>query len=93
MAGIFIVDDDEYIRELFSLELSERGHEVATAGSGRQVIKKIASARPDVLIADYFITKSCELTELKTMIDRALEQGVPFSRNGYSLSYSKSARD
>lgn len=134
MAGIFIVDDDKYIRKLLSLELSEHGHEVTTAGSGRQVIEKIEVAQPDILImeitlahcdgvemlhkirehrpdlrviicsaydlydydlsaADYFITKSHDLTKLKTMIDRALEQRAPFLRDGGSISYSESEWD
>lgn len=120
MARIFIIDDDKHIRELYSLELSELGHEVTTAGSSHKVIQEIELARPDILVmeiklahcdsaqmlykmrehhpdlcviicsaydfynldlsaADYFITKSYDLTKLKARICLALEARIPFS--------------
>ena len=119
MARIFIVDDDEYIRELLSLELFDLGQEVVTAGSSSGLLDRIDRARPEVLImemklarcngvellrsirrrhpdlriivcsaydfhcrnlraADYFITKSCDLTALKRAIRQTLEPGIPF---------------
>ena len=46
MARILLVDDEEYIRQLYSEELVEEGHEVVTAASGHDLLKKIALVQP-----------------------------------------------
>ncbi len=121
MAKIFVIEDDKHILDLYSLELSELGHEIITAESRRRLLKKIEVYQPDIVIleiklvdcdglemlqeireydndlpviicsayesyrydirtiaADYFISKSCDLTELKSKIDRVLDTKIPF---------------
>ncbi len=38
MARILLVDDEEYIRLLYTEELSEEGHEVSTMASGHNLL-------------------------------------------------------
>ena len=50
--AILAVDDEELIREVLVVVLSEDGHEVETAGSGAEGLQKL-SVRPfDVVITD-----------------------------------------
>jgi len=52
MAKIFVVDDEEHIRLLYSLELHEAGYEVATAAGGYKLIERIEEEKPDLVILD-----------------------------------------
>ena len=52
MDRILVVDDEEHIRDLYSLELSSDGYDVETAASGYNLLKDIELLRPDVIILD-----------------------------------------
>ena len=52
MARIFLVDDENHIRALYAEELAEVGHQVTTAASGRNLLKKIALLQPEVVVLD-----------------------------------------
>ena len=52
MARILLVDDEEYIRELYTEELSAEGHNVATAATGHNLVKKIDNLQPEVVVLD-----------------------------------------
>jgi two-component system response regulator (stage 0 sporulation protein F) len=52
MARIFLVDDENHIRALYAEELAEVGHQVTTAASGRNLLRKIALLQPEVVVLD-----------------------------------------
>ena len=52
MARILVVDDEEYIRLLYSEELSEEGHKVWTAATGHELLRRIESIQPEVVVLD-----------------------------------------
>ena len=52
MDKILVVDDEQHIRDLYSLELSSDGYDVETAASGYNLLKDIELSRPDVIIPD-----------------------------------------
>ena len=52
MARILLVDDEQYIRELYSEELSDEGHNVATVATGHNLMKKIDNLQPEVVVLD-----------------------------------------
>jgi two-component system response regulator (stage 0 sporulation protein F) len=52
MAKILVVDDEEHIRLLYSEELSEAGYEVITAADGYQLIERIETEKPDLVVLD-----------------------------------------
>lgn len=52
MAKILLVDDEEYIRLLYSQELSEEGHRVTTLASGHNLLRRIDSDQPEVVVLD-----------------------------------------
>ena len=51
MAKIMLVDDDEGVRELLKKFLVKMGHEVVTASSGEEALKKIVE-RPTIVLLD-----------------------------------------
>lgn len=52
MKRILIVDDEENIRELYRVELSEEGYKVELAENGQQALSKFESFRPDLVTLD-----------------------------------------
>jgi len=52
MARILLVDDENHIRALYAEELTEVGHQVTTAASGRNLLRKIALLQPEVVVLD-----------------------------------------
>ena len=52
MAKILLVDDEEYIRQYYSEELSEDGHEISSVGSGHNLLRRIDFLQPEVVILD-----------------------------------------
>ena len=52
MARILLVDDEQHIRRLYTEELSEEGHEVFTAASGHNLLKRIDSLQPEAVVLD-----------------------------------------
>lgn len=120
MAGILIFDEDRHIREWLSLELVHEGYDVVTASSCQQLMDKIETAGPDLIIfgisasgcdglerlhqireshaalrvilwtvydfssfknraiaANCIVSKSYDLTELKSKIQSAFEADAP----------------
>ena len=52
MARILIVDDEEHIRTLYTLELQDEGHEILALETGKGLAKEIARFAPDVVVLD-----------------------------------------
>ena len=49
---MLIVDDGARTREMYSMLLRKRGHEVETAPDGKSAIEKVKSFRPEVVLLD-----------------------------------------
>ena len=52
MAKILIVDDEEGIRMLYSMELQDEGYEVITLPDGKDLVAVVDRERPDCIILD-----------------------------------------
>lgn len=52
MAKVLVVDDDTNIRQHFTGELSDEGHQVSAVDSGHQLLSIIDRFEPDVVILD-----------------------------------------
>jgi DNA-binding response OmpR family regulator len=52
MARILLVDDEEYIRRLYTEELAEEGHKVFSVASGHNLLKSIDSFQPEAVVLD-----------------------------------------
>jgi DNA-binding response OmpR family regulator len=52
MPKILIVDDEEGIRMLYSMELEDEGYEVVTLPDGKDLLQAIRKEKPDCLVLD-----------------------------------------
>lgn len=52
MKKILVVDDEEYIRELYRDELAEEGYQVELAEDGQEALGKMGTFRPDLVTLD-----------------------------------------
>lgn len=52
MAKVLVVDDEEHIRMLYSEELSEEGYKVWAAATGHELLRRIKSLQPEVVVLD-----------------------------------------
>ncbi len=52
MAKILIVDDEEGIRMLYSMELQDEGYEVITLPDGKDLLEVVDRERPDCIVLD-----------------------------------------
>jgi DNA-binding response OmpR family regulator len=52
MANILIIDDQPYLEELLSNDLSEQGHRITSASTAEEAVVKLYSCRPDIILLD-----------------------------------------
>jgi DNA-binding response OmpR family regulator len=52
MPKILIVDDEEGIRMLYSMELQDEGYEVLTLPDGKELLPTVEIERPDCIVLD-----------------------------------------
>lgn len=52
MKTILVVDDEENIRLLYKMELSEEGYRVITASSGEEALEILEKEKPDLITLD-----------------------------------------
>jgi CheY-like chemotaxis protein len=65
---ILLVDDDQALIQLYSLELSGRGYEVVTAADGEEGLIRAGEQKPDLILLDVMMPKLdgiATLTKLK----------------------------
>jgi signal transduction histidine kinase len=49
---VLVVDDDEFVTELFLEVLKERGYQVETVNDGKKAVERIIESKPDILFLD-----------------------------------------
>jgi DNA-binding response OmpR family regulator len=52
MAKILIVDDEEGIRMLYSMELQDEGYDVLTLPDGKELLQTVEREKPDCIVLD-----------------------------------------
>jgi len=55
MASIFLIENDEAVREVLRIALMAAGHSVSEAANGRQGINSFRKAPTDVVITDIYM--------------------------------------
>jgi len=70
MARLLLVDDDNNIRQLYSLMLSEEGHDVEVAASASEAEKKLTYNNYDLLLLDIKLKNECGLDLLQKIRQR-----------------------
>ena len=57
LGRVLVVDDDDVIRQLISVNLELEGFEVATAVDGQDCLEKVKAVRPDVITLDIMMPR------------------------------------
>jgi two-component system chemotaxis response regulator CheY len=74
MARVLIVDDSEHIRQLLSITLRHRGHEVTEAKNGREGLDALKNGVFDLVITDLDMPVMNGFDFLRTMRDELGEK-------------------
>lgn len=74
---LLIVEDDFYIRDLYSLQATREGFEVVEAGDGEEAIQKSKSENFNIILVDLMIPKIDGITLIKTLKEDPKFASVP----------------
>lgn len=77
MAKVLLVDDDQALRQLYSLELTGRQYEVVVAVDGEEGIAKAKSEKPDVILLDIMMPKVDGIMALNKIKSDEETQKIP----------------
>ena len=58
MDKILLVDDDEALRQLYEVELKEKGYTVVTASDGDEGMEKAKAEKPNLVMLDVMMPKT-----------------------------------
>lgn len=75
MARVLVIDDDEAIRSVVTLLLSQKGHQVEAAQNGRRGIKAVEEKDFDLLIVDIFMPEMDGLETIRLL--RGVKPDLP----------------
>lgn len=57
MSKIMLVEDDNSLREIYSIRLVAEGYEVVSAGDGEEALAMAVQERPDLVLSDVMMPK------------------------------------
>ncbi|MBQ2638250.1 response regulator [Candidatus Saccharibacteria bacterium] len=57
MTKIMVVEDDQSLREIYSIRLTAEGYEVVSAGDGEEALAMAVQERPDLVLSDVMMPK------------------------------------
>lgn len=86
MAKILIVEDDQFIREIYEETLVSKGHTVVVALDGEDAYLKLKSEVFDLILLDIILPKLTGLEVAKKLLSegRNLKSSIIFSTNSDS---------
>ena len=85
MAKVLIVDDEEGIRILYSMELQDEGYEVVTLPDGKDLIETVGKEKPDCVVLDIKMRETSGLDLLQEI--RKKHYDLPVILNSAYSSY------
>ena len=57
MAKIMVVEDDQSLREIYSIRLTAEGYQVVSAGDGEEALALAVRERPDLILSDVMMPR------------------------------------
>ena len=57
MSKIMLVEDDNSLREIYSIRLTAEGYVIVSAGDGEEALAMAVKERPDLIISDVMMPK------------------------------------
>jgi CheY-like chemotaxis protein len=67
MAKVLLVEDDQNLREIFSMRLQAEGYQTITAGDGEEALTIAVKEKPDLIIADVMMPRLSGFEMLETL--------------------------
>lgn len=64
---VLIVDDDEFLLEMYALKFKEEGFVVEIAKTGRDALEKVASIKPNIVLLDVVLPEMDGFSILQKM--------------------------
>ena len=74
---ILVVEDDFFVRDLYTRELTREGFEVSTAEDGAEGLLQATEEKPDLILLDIMLPKMSGLDVLKTLQEKEETKGIP----------------
>ncbi len=74
---VLLVDDDQALVQLYTLELTGRQYQVVTAANGEEGVEKINSEKPDLVLLDIMMPKMDGIAALTKMKGDAATSSIP----------------
>jgi DNA-binding response OmpR family regulator len=74
---ILLVEDDEFLAELYGTKLGLEGYEVALATDGEKGLKMIRDKKPDLILLDIILPKMDGFEILKAMKGDKAVKNIP----------------
>jgi len=74
---VLAIDDDEHIRELYTVTLSTQGYKVYTADNGRDGLKMAGSLEPDIIILDLMMPGMDGFEVAETLKSQSRTENIP----------------
>ena len=78
MSKILIIDDEEWLREMVNLALSQKGYEVIEAPNGALGIELARKELPDLILCDVNMDKVNGYATLSSLRDQPTTASIPF---------------
>ena len=85
MANLLVVDDNEYISELYAQELTDEGHSVSLAGSGFQALEHLKAQHPDLIVLDIAMPDMDGIETMRRI--QAIDRVIPVILNTAFATY------
>lgn len=74
---IFVMDDEDMVREMVTELLQTDGHRVLTAASGEDGLVMVRAVRPDLILVDYHMPKMNGLSVVQQLKADASTRHIP----------------
>src|ERR1044071_141706 len=78
MKKILVIDDEEWLREMVHLALSQKGYDVVEAGNGASGIEVARKELPDLILCDVNMEKVDGYLTLSSLRNQASTASIPF---------------
>lgn len=74
---VLLVEDDEFLAELYATKLTLEGFEIALATDGEKAVRLLEQKKPDLVLLDIVLPKLDGFEVLKRIKENPSTQGVP----------------
>jgi len=78
MKRILVIDDEEWLRDMVRMALTQRGYEVVEAANGEVGVEVARKQRPDLILCDVNMEKMDGYATLSSLRNDNLTSAIPF---------------